>query len=39
MDNRKDDAYYVKRIVGDLRFIRDHMKDMTESGFEADPIP
>ena len=38
MDYRKDDAYYVQRITNDLRFIREHMKDVTMPLFEANPV-
>lgn len=29
MDNVKDDAYYLKKIVNDLKFIIDHTHNIT----------
>ena len=30
MDNRKDDHYYLKKIIVDLAFVCDHTKDMSK---------
>ena len=38
MDYRKDDAYYVQKITNDLQFICEHMKDVTMSLFEENPV-
>lgn len=38
MDNKKDNAYYVKRIVTDLAFILEHTKGLTQQELEENEI-
>lgn len=34
MDNTKDDIYYIKKIMTDLYFIKDHISNITKSELE-----
>lgn len=34
MDNKKDNAYYVKKIVTDLAFIIEHTRGLTQQELE-----
>ena len=38
MDNKKDNKYYVKKIVTDLAFIIEHTKNLTLEEFEQNEI-
>ena len=38
MDNRKDDAYYVDKILTDLHFIRKHMCDTSVEELSENEI-
>lgn len=38
MDNVKDDAYFVSRIVDDLDFIIRHMNDISQDDFSVNEI-
>lgn len=38
MDNKKDNQYYVKRIVADLAFIREHTDGLTQEELENNEI-
>ena len=38
MDNKKDNAYYLKKIIADLAFIVAHTKDLDLNGLEADEV-
>lgn len=38
MDNKKDNAYYVKKIVTDLAFILEHTKGLTQQELEENEI-
>lgn len=38
MDNVKNDAYYIQRILADLRFIAKHMEGVTQEKLEEDEI-
>lgn len=38
MDNKKDNAYYVKKIVTDLTFILEHTNGLTQSELEENEI-
>lgn len=38
MENRKNDAYYLKRIANDLAFINEHMMNVTEFEFGQNPV-
>ncbi|MBQ6067606.1 MAG: DUF86 domain-containing protein [Clostridia bacterium] len=38
MDNRKDDHYYLRRIVTDLGFIMAHTGGITEEQLKADEV-
>lgn len=38
MDNLKTDAYYVEKILTDLRFIAKHMKGVDMKTLEKDEI-
>ena len=38
MDNRKDDHYYLKKIIVDLAFVCDHTKDMSKEELVANEI-
>ena len=38
MDNKKDNKYYVKKIVTDLAFIVEHTKNLTLEEFEQNEI-
>ena len=38
MDNRKDDSYYLRRIVTDLGFIMAHTEGITEEQLKADEV-
>lgn len=38
MDNKKDNAYYVQKIVTDLAFIFEHTKGLTQLELEENEI-
>ena len=38
MDNVKNDAYFVERILTDLHFIANHMNGVTQEKLEEDEI-
>ncbi len=38
MDNKKDNLYYIQKIVGDLSFVIKHTKGITQIAFEANAI-
>lgn len=38
MDNRKDNQYYIKKIVTDLQFILDHTVGLTQEELEENEI-
>ena len=38
MDNKKDDQYYLKKIVLDLQFLLKHTKGKTYNEIESDPV-
>jgi uncharacterized protein with HEPN domain len=38
MDNKKDDAYYVKKIAADLAFVLEHTKGLTQQELEENEI-
>lgn len=38
MDNKKDNAYYVKKIVTDLAFILEHTEGLTQQKLEENEI-
>ena len=38
MDNRKDDQYYLRRIMTDLGFIISHTEGITEVQLQADEV-
>lgn len=38
MDNKKDNAYYVKKIVTDLAFVLEHTKGLTQQELEENEI-
>ena len=38
MDNKKDNLYYLNRIIKDLTFILEHTKDITQEQLEKNEI-
>ena len=38
MDNKKDDKYYVKKIITDLSFIFEHTKDLSQEELEQNEV-
>lgn len=38
MDNKKDDSYYIKKIVTDLVFVLEHTKGLTKDELEHNEI-
>ena len=38
MDNKKDNYYFVKKIITDLDFIFEHTKDLTREELESNEI-
>lgn len=38
MDNRKNDQYYIKKVVTDLQFIMDHTVGLTQEELEENEI-
>lgn len=38
MDNRKDNQYYVKKIITDLEFIIEHTEKLTQTDLEDNEI-
>ena len=38
MDNKKDDQYYLGKLVTDLAFILEHTEGLTQSEFEDNEI-
>ncbi len=38
MDNKKDNRYYLDKILVDLHFIMTHTKDMTPEEFDDNEV-
>ena len=38
MDNKKDNLYYLKKIITDLSFILDHTRNLTQQEIEENEI-
>lgn len=38
MVNKKDNDYYIKKVLVDLNFLIKHTKDLTKSKFEQNEI-
>lgn len=38
MDNRKDDRYYLEKIISDLKFVTDHTKGKAKEEIEKDEL-
>ena len=38
MDNRKNDRYYLNKIIGDLSFIVAHTEDISEEQLKKDEV-
>lgn len=38
MDNKKDNTYYVKRIISDLAFVVEHTEGVTQAELEENEI-
>ena len=38
MDNKKDNKYYINKIVADLTFIMEHTRGLTQPEIEKDEI-
>lgn len=38
MDNKKDNAYYIRKIVTDLRFLIAHTQELTRENMEEDEV-
>lgn len=38
MDIKKDNRYYLKKIIADLSFIREHTKDLSKEEVEANEV-
>ena len=38
IDNKKDDSYYVKKIMTDLYFIKDHISEVTKAELAQNEI-
>ena len=38
MDNKKDNSYYLKRIIKDLAFVLEHTKEITQEQLEKNEI-
>lgn len=38
MDNKKDNTYYLKKIVKDLGFIAEHTRGITKEGLQEDEV-
>ena len=38
MDNIKDDAYFLNKMLDDLRFLIEHTKGKTYEQVESDPV-
>lgn len=38
MDNKKDDRYYIKKIITDLSFIFEHTEGLTQEELESNEI-
>ncbi|MBP5466199.1 MAG: DUF86 domain-containing protein [Clostridia bacterium] len=38
MDNVKDDAYYLDKIINDIEFMIEHTKGKTKEDIEKDPL-
>ena len=38
MDNKKDNRYYIKKIITDLSFILEHTKELTKRELEENDI-
>lgn len=38
MDNKKDDRYYLNKIISDLKFVIDHTAGKSKAELEADEL-
>lgn len=38
MDNKKNNEYYIKKVLVDLNFLIKHTKDLSKSEFEQDEV-
>ena len=38
MDNKKDDRFYLDKIISDLKFVIDHTKGKTKTEIESDEL-
>lgn len=38
MNNEKNDAYYIEKILKDLRFISEHIKGVSEERLQLDEV-
>ncbi len=38
MDNKKNDTYYIKKVITDLEFLIKHTKDLTREQFGKDEV-
>lgn len=38
MDNKKDNQYYIKKIVTDLAFIIEHTSELTQNELESNEV-
>lgn len=38
MDNKKDDRYYLEKIIADLKFVIDHTAGKTKAEVESDEL-
>ena len=38
MDSRKDDSYYIEKLIKDMRFISDHMSKQTQQTFNDNEL-
>ena len=38
MDNKKDDRYYLNKIISDLKFVIDHTSGKSKAELEADEL-
>lgn len=38
MDNKKDNPYYLQKIITDLSFVLEHTEDLTQTEFEQNEI-
>jgi len=38
MDNKKNNDFYIKKIIADLLFVMEHTKNVSKSEFESNPL-